>query len=148
MNKAYPHVPRPWYGGPLLFHLPSRSHRSFIATTGVAIRKRVRSCPVASCVLFRSQPQARHPISFRRTLRLAVQHCLGRLVVVWRLVVGPGALLVRIRRLGLAEVLPFAPAIKVDKRLHATPFHHFAREPLKVHRLRGRQYAGYLSSRW
>lgn len=129
------------YGNPPPFHLPSCSHCSLIATTGVAIRKRVRSCPVASCVLFRSQAQARHAISFRRTLRLAIQRCLGRLVVVWRLGVGPAALLVRIRRLGLAEVLPFAPAIKVDERLHATPFHHFAREPLKVHRLRDRQYA-------
>jgi hypothetical protein len=28
--------------------------------------------------------------------------------------------------------LPLAPAVKVDERLHTTPFHNFALEPHKV----------------
>lgn len=142
---------------PLLFFpslLPSSSHCSLIATAGVAIRKRIRSCPVASCVLFCAHSQARHAISFRRILRLAIQRSFGGLVIVWRLIVDwrlvvvrTDGLLVRIRWLGLAKVLPFAPAIEVDERLHAAPFHHFARKPFKVHRLRGCQYAERQGSR-
>lgn len=33
---------------------------------------------------------------------------------------------------GLAEILPFAPAVEVDQGLHAAPFHDFAGEPFEV----------------
>ena len=128
---------RPRLGHPTSPHLPLPSHSGLVATTGVAIRKGVRSCPIAPRVLFPTHSQARHPISFRRTLRLAIQRRFGRLGVV----IGPNGLLLRIRWLRLAKVLPLAPAVKVDERLHAAPFHHFAREPFEVHRLRGYQYA-------
>lgn len=35
----------------------------------------------------------------------------------------------------LREILPLAPTVKVDERLHATPLHHLAFEPYEVHRL-------------
>lgn len=37
--------------------------------------------------------------------------------------------------LGEGEVLPCAPAVKVDEGLHAAPFHDFALQPDKVDRL-------------
>ena len=128
-------------------YFPSTSQTSLIATTGVAVRQCIRPRPVAPCALFFCHSQARHPVSLRRTLRLAVQRGF------WRLVVARGFDVVRTRRLflsirwlRLAKVLPFAPTIKVNERLHATPFHHFARQPLKVHGLNRCQYAGYLGS--
>lgn len=35
------------------------------------------------------------------------------------------------------KVSPFAPTVKVNQGLHAAPFCHFAREPVKVHGLVG-----------
>ena len=125
---------------------PSRSQASLIATARVAIRQCVRPCPVAPCALLSSQYQARHPVSLRSALSLAIQRGFRRLVV-WRFdVVRTQRLFLSVRWLRLAEVLPFPPAIKVNERLHAAPFHHFARQPLKVHRLNRCQYAGYLGS--
>ena len=128
------------------FH-PLPSHRSLVATTRVAVRQPIPSCPVTSALLLCIQSQVRQPIFFRSVLRLAIWCSFWGLVVVWGFVIGgTNGLLVRIRRLRLTEVFPFAPAIKVDERLHAAPFHHFAREPFKVDRLIGCQYFAYLAS--
>ena len=128
------------------FH-PLPSHRSLVATTRVAVRQPIPSCPVTSALLLSIQSQVRQSILFRSTLRLAIWRSFGSLVVNRRFVIiGTNGLLVRIRRLRVTELFPFAPAIKVDERLHAAPFHHFAREPFKVDRLRRYQYFAYPTS--
>src|SRR4051812_17231236 len=40
-----------------------------------------------------------------------------------------------LRRFRASIILPFAPAVEVNERLHATPFGDFALHPCEVHRL-------------